>query len=292
MTPTHPAAGADPVDPVGVNLDDATVRGFGAEWSRFDHADVAEDELRREFDVYFRHVDPAGLAGAQVLDVGCGTGRWARFVAPVAARLVLVDAASEALDVARRNLAGFENCEFHHTSVDRLPVPDGSMDLVYSLGVLHHLPDPEAGLRACARAVRPGGRLLVYLYYRFDMRPAWFRAVWRASDLLRRGIARLPFDLRRAVADVLAFTVYLPLARTARLLRRRGVDVSGLPLASYADRSLYWLRTDALDRFGTRVEHRFTRDEIVAMLTRAGLEEPRFVEDAAFWTVVARRPAA
>lgn len=276
----------------GGNLDDATVRGFGAEWARFDHADVPEDELRREFDVYFRLVDDALLDGADVLDVGCGTGRWARFVAPLARRLVLVDAAEDALDVARRTLSAHPACEFHLASVDDLPVPDGSMDLVYSLGVLHHLPDPEAGLRACARAVRPGGHLLVYLYYRFDMRPAWFRAVWRASDVLRRGVSRLPFPLRRAVADGLALTVYWPLSRLARLVRWTGGDPSGLPLSAYADRSFYWLRTDALDRFGTRLEHRFTRPEIEGMLGRAGLVDVRFVEDGAFWTALARRPVA
>ena len=272
------------------NLDAATVRGFGAEWARFDHATVSEVELRHEFDGYFRHVGEDLLRGAAVLDVGCGTGRWARFVAPLADRLVLVDAASDALDVARRTLAGFDNCEFHLASVDRLPVEDASMDLVYCLGVLHHLPDPEAGLRACARAVRPGGHLLVYLYYRFDGRPAWFRGLWRVSDVLRRAVSRLPVPARRAVAEVLALAVYWPLARTARLLRRSGRDTAGLPLAAYAERSLYWLRTDALDRFGTRLEHRFTRTEIEAMLARAGLVQPRFVEDAAFWTVLARRP--
>src|SRR5690606_17467775 len=119
-------------------------------------------------------------------DAGCGTGRWAAFVAPRVRTLHCVDASERALDVARRHLAGRDNGVFHHASVADLPFEDGSMDFGYSLGVLHHVPDTAGGIAACARKLKPGAPFLVYLYYAFDNRPPWFRAVWKASDMGRR----------------------------------------------------------------------------------------------------------
>ena len=168
--------------------------------------------------------------------------------------------------MARRNLATSENVEFHHASVDEIPLEDGSMDFGYSLGVLHHVPDTGAGIGACVRKLKPGAPFLVYLYYAFDNRPAWFRAAWKASDLLRRAICSLPFGLKKLVTDVIAATVYFPLAKLAMLFEKFGASVDVLPLSTYRKHSFYTMRTDALDRFGTRLEQRFTRDEIREML--------------------------
>lgn len=275
------------------NIDEATVTGFGEEWSRFDQSDLDEAEARAHFDRYFSLV-PSGTLGPQsaVMDVGCGSGRWARLVAPRVGRLVVVDPAADALAVARRNLGDHPNVVFHQASVDDLPGEEGTMDLVYSLGVLHHVPDTAAGIRACARKLKPGGRLLVYLYYAFDNRPSWFRRIWRVSDVLRRRVSALPFARRKLVADVIAVLVYWPLARTARLAEALGRDPSTIPLSFYRRASFYTMRTDALDRFGTKLEQRFTRSEIERMLTDAGLVDIRFRDGEPYWCATAVRPPA
>jgi SAM-dependent methyltransferase len=200
-----------------------------------------------------------------------------------------VDASAAALDVARRALAGVHNVQFHHASIGDLPLTSGSLDFGYSLGVLHHLPDPQGGLEACVRTLKPGAPFLVYLYYAFDNRPWWFRAVWRLSDVLRRGISRLPYRLRYLSSQAIALAVYWPLARTAWIVERLGFAVSSFPLSAYRSRSLYAMRTDALDRFGTRLERRFTRDEITKMMKQAGLEDIRFHTGGAFWCAVGRK---
>ncbi|MEX2140289.1 MAG: class I SAM-dependent methyltransferase [Pirellulales bacterium] len=272
------------------NLDRAVVDGFGDEWSRFDQLALASHEHQTLFDTYFAIFPWASLpAGAVGADFGCGSGRWARLVAPRVGKLHCVDASAAALDVARRALASVHNVQFHQASIGALPLEDESLDFGYSLGVLHHLPDPQAGLDACVRTLKVGAPFLVYLYYAFDNRPRWFRAVWRASDVLRRGISRLPYGPRYLLSQIIAVAVYWPLARTARLLERLGVAVSTLPLSAYRDRSLYSMRTDALDRFGTRLEKRFTRDEIARMMARAGLADVRFHAGGAFWCAVGRK---
>ena len=91
------------------------------------------------------------------------------------------------------------------------------------------------------------------------------------------------------VTDVIAASVYLPLARAARAAERLGAPVDLVPLSSYRSASFYTMRTDALDRFGTRLEQRFTRDEIRRMMENAGLADVRFSDEAPFWCAVGRR---
>jgi hypothetical protein len=84
-------------------------------------------------------------------------------------------------------------------------------------------------------------------------------------------------------------TVYWPLARAARFAESKGANVGNWPLSPYRDLSFYTMRTDALDRFGTRLEQRFSRAEIESMMKNAGLEEIRFSEREPFWVACGRR---
>lgn len=269
------------------NADRDVVEGFGDEWSRFDQERLAAAERKSLFDSYFAIFPWDSLPhGSEGADIGCGSGRWARLAAPRVGVLHCVDASGEALAVARRALADAPNVQFHEASVGDLPFTDGSLDFAYSLGVLHHVPDTSAGLAACVRALKDGAPFLVYLYYAFDNRPDWFRRVWQGSDVLRRGISRLPYPFRYAVSQAFAVGVYWPLARASRLLERLGFPVDVLPLSAYRDKSFYTMRTDALDRFGTRLEQRFTRQEIAEMMRQAGLGNIAFHDGLPFWCAV------
>jgi SAM-dependent methyltransferase len=268
------------------NLDPAVVEGFGQEWTRFDQSAVRQDELQALFQAYFSvfpwEMLPANATG---FDLGCGSGRWAQFVAPRVGRLHCVDASEAALAVARKNLEAHSNCEFHCASVDAIPLPDGSADFGYSLGVLHHIPDTQKGVVECIRKLKPGAPFLLYLYYAFDNRPRWFQALWRISDIGRRMLCRLPFTLRSALCDLIAAIVYWPLARLSAALERLGMNVGHLPLSAYRHRSFYAMRTDALDRFGTRLERRFSREQMRMMMEKAGLQRIVFSESV-FWCAV------
>jgi len=272
------------------NIDEHVVEGFGDEWTRFDQSTLSAEEVREVFDSYFSifpwHELPPGAVG---FDFGCGSARWSRLVASRVGRLHCIDASPAALDVARRALAGHSNCELHLAPVDRIPLPDASADFGYSLGVLHHIPDTPAALRDCVRKLRPGAPFLVYLYYRFDNRPRWYAMLWRSTELARYIVSRLPHAFRYALSQLLAAAVYWPLARLARLAERLGLDVKSFPLSFYRHRSFYVMRTDALDRFGTRLEQRFTRVEMRQMMLDAGLTDIVFSDRAPFWCAVGRR---
>jgi len=188
-------------DKTASNYDETVVEAFGEEWMRFDQSELSDEELKDAFLGYFDifpwdRVD----ASAEGFDMGCGSGRWAKLVAPRVEKLNCIDASAQALDVAKANLAAYSNCCFYHSSIDATPLDNASQDFGYCLGVLHHIPDTFSGLASCAQKLRPGAPFLLYLYYAFDNRPVWFRAIWKMSDLLRRMTAKLqkwPHSLRQ-----------------------------------------------------------------------------------------------
>jgi ubiquinone/menaquinone biosynthesis C-methylase UbiE len=272
------------------NVDHQVARGFGEEWSTFrqDEDHLSQQQRAAIFEDYFR-IFPWSLLpadGGTGIDVGCGTGRWAMLVASRVTHLHLLDASPAALAVARDNLGLVKNVTFYANSVAEIPLPPHSLDFAYSLGVLHHVPDTPAAIDAIARKLKPGAPFLVYLYYAFDNRPAWYRGLWSATNLARRMISRLPHAFRLVVSRVIAALIYWPLARVARLVSEFGLSPKSLPLSYYADKSFYVMRTDAYDRFSTRLEKRFTRVEIEQMLQSAGFENVRFSDREPFWCAV------
>ena len=269
------------------NFDPKTVKGFGSEWATFDQSPLLPEELQVAFDKYFSLISFEDLGESKVvLDVGCGSGRWAQLVAPKVTKLHLIDPSSSALEVARKNLQNFSNCEFHLATTQDLPVEDESCDFVYSLGVLHHIPNTVAGIADCVKKLKPGAPFLLYLYYRFDNRPLWFKGLWFISNMLRKLLSIFPFALKKFITDLIAIGVYFPLARLSRFVEKCGGNPSTLPLSIYRNGSLYTMRTDSLDRFGTRLEHRFTRVEIQRMMETSGLKDIRFRESEPFWCAV------
>jgi len=274
------------MDPTAERID--VIDCFGEEWNRFDQTGLTDDERIAAFEAYFEVFPWNDLpADATGFDLGCGSGRWAAHVAPRVGTLHCIDP-SDAIDVARRNLRDDDNVVFHRRTAAELPLEPDSMDFGYSLGVLHHVADTEGALRAAVKALKPGAPLLVYLYYAFDNRPPWFRALWQASDVARRVIARQPSCVRQLICDGLAGSVYYPLARGAAVGERLGINVAGWPLSAYRHRSLYAMRTDSLDRFGTRLEKRYTRQQMEALMCDAGLTDIRFCSSV-FWCAVGIR---
>jgi hypothetical protein len=97
--------------------------------------------------------------------------------------------------------------------------------------------------------------------------------------------------MRRATARIIAITIYLPLARSAKLLKKLGKNVSNFPLHHYANMPFVMLQNDALDRFGTSLEQRFNKVEIIEML-RAGnfdISSVKFSTSEPFWTFSVRK---
>jgi len=274
------------------NIDLDVAAGFGHEWSTFRQTETDLSAANREaiFQSYFRIFPWEELSPHPVgADIGCGSGRWSVMVAPKVGHLHLLDASPDALGVARQNLSKFNNVSFHLASVGDMPLDDGSLDFAFSLGVLHHVPDTAAAIRTISAKLKPGAPFLIYLYYALDNRPWWYRGLWRISNVFRLVISRLPPKLRLIASQIIAVAIYWPLARAAAFVENIGLSPAGVPLESYRHRDFYVMQTDAYDRFCTKLEHRFTRQEIAEMLSGAELRDIQFSEHVPYWCALARK---
>ncbi|MBT5400304.1 class I SAM-dependent methyltransferase [bacterium] len=268
------------------NIDQNTVSSFGNEWYDFDQSKMSYMEIKKIFDEYFS-IFPFYLLTdkSEGFDMGCGSGRWARLMAPKVKKLHCIDPSS-AIEVARRNLSDCNNIIFHKSSVDKVLLSKSSQDFGYSLGVLHHVPDTEKAIKSCVFLLKTGAPLLLYLYYNFDNRPFFYRTIWKFSDMLRYLIYHLPYKIRRIMTDIIAIAIYYPLARLSYILSLLDVNTSNIPLSYYKDHTFYTMRTDSRDRFGTPLEKRFTKAQIEIMMKNSGLGNIHFSDSAPYWCVV------
>lgn len=273
-----------------LNSDKKTVESFGQEWDAFDQFDA--NELKSIGNEYFDIIGPAHLdKSSLVLDVGCGTGRWSRYISEKVRFVEAIDPSNAVVNAVK--LTGeISNIRISQAGVDSIPFADETFDFVLSLGVLHHIPDTAAAMRNCVEKAKIGGHFLVYLYYSLDNRGWMFKSLFHCSNLLRRGISKLPFGLKKFCCNVIALTVYLPLARTgtlfSKILPKRSF-YKKLPLFYYSNKSFYIMRNDALDRFGTPLEQRFSKTQIRDMMANSGLTDIVFSEKTPYWHAVGKR---
>lgn len=271
------------------NIDAEVVNAFGVEWSKFSvHNDESVRELRKE---YFDIIDETVVnKNTYMIDIGCGSGRWTDYFTDKAGFIEAIDP-SDAVLAADNMLGKKENVRITKASVDTIPWDDNTFDFGMSIGVLHHIPDTKLALMNCVKKIKPGGHFYVYLYYRFDNRGFIFKSIFYLSNLMRLVISRMPSWLKKATCDVLAALIYWPLSRFAGLLHKINLHklAKKIPLEPYYNKPFYNLRNDCLDRFGTKLEQRFLRSEVEAMMKEAGLTDIKFGEQSAFWHAVGRK---
>lgn len=262
-----------------------TARSFGYEW---EHFGALRDEWRRNFLDYMRPHDAGSLAGKLLLDVGAGSGRHSHQARELGARVVAVDV-GPAIDVARRNLP--TEVLTVQADAEALPFEEGAFDLVASIGVLHHLPDPERAFRSVARHVRPGGHVQIYLYWQPLQR--WHRLLLGMVRAARRVTTRLPHRVLHVLSYPIAALATAAFVVPHRVLRRFPATrplAQRLPLRAYADYPFGVCVNDQFDRFSAPLEHRYTRDEVRGWLERAGFEDVQVLPNHG-WLGSGRRPA-
>jgi ubiquinone/menaquinone biosynthesis C-methylase UbiE len=270
-------------------VDEKVVESFGEEWKKFNSFDEAEiDKIGKQyFDILPNSIYSSNVT---VLDVGCGTGRWTKYLA---GKVGLIDAVdpSEAIFAADKFLNDCPNVRLTKATSESLPFADNTYDMVMSIGVLHHIPDTKKAMMDCVSKVKRGGYFYTYLYYSLDNRGKLFKAIFWASNLLRRFISTLPTGPKKFTCDILAVVIYMPFVLMARFLHAIGLKkaASRLPLSIYRDKSFFIIRNDALDRFGTSLEQRFSKQQIYEMMSQCGLTEIQFSDMEPYWHAIGKK---
>ena len=205
------------------NQDPKVIKEFGDEWTKFNYSDVELEKLKENFDQYFS-IFPWWLISNKSVgfDMGCGSGRWAQFVSPLVKKLNCIDP-SQAIEVAKVNLRAHKNITYYKETTDNCSLIEGSQDFGYSLGVLHHIPNTTEALKDCGKLLKSGAPFLLYLYYNFENKPLWFRAVWKITDYVRKFVSKLPKSAKMFCCSIIALGVYFPLTRTANILEKNRI---------------------------------------------------------------------
>jgi SAM-dependent methyltransferase len=271
------------------NLDQEVINSFGHEWAAFDYSEGESDEaLDKQFLAYCAPVDldQFNTDSAVAADFGAGSGRWTARLLPYFSLIYALEPSDGAIKVLKNKFKNETQIRILQETVGANSIPDESIDLAISLGVLHHIPDTGVAIKDVASKIKSGGVFLCYLYYTLENKPLYYRGLFWTTSSLRWVISRLPYAMRRLIAQVIAALIYLPMARIAKLLENMGKNTSNFPLHHYADMPFVMLQNDARDRFGTRLEQRFSKKEITEMLVNAGfdLSTLEFSNMEPFWT--------
>jgi ubiquinone/menaquinone biosynthesis C-methylase UbiE len=271
------------------NIDDKTVNSFGEEWTKF--SDFSEKEIQTLGDEYFDIVTSEHInKNSVVLDMGCGTGRWTKYLSSKVKFVEAIDP-SDAILSAAHLLKNEKNVRISKAGSESIPFEDNTFDFVFSLGVLHHIPDTQQAMQMCVNKLKKDGYFLVYLYYSLDNRGVFYNFTFLLSNLVRKLISSMPANLKKVLCDFIAYVVYLPMIGLSNLLSFFGIKsiAQKIPLHHYSGKSLNVIRNDALDRFGTPLEQRFSKSEINSTMEKCGLKNIVFSENAPFWHAIGQK---
>lgn len=242
---------------------DSYADSFSFEWNKFYNVQLDLYNNRRPSSerAFKDHtgLTPKDLEGKLVLDAGVGAGRYSEVVSRWGAEVVGVDLGL-AVDAAQKNLASRTNVHLAQADIFQLPFAPESFDVIFSIGVLHHTPDPRAAFQKLVPLLKPGGTIVIWVYGK-AMVHAFAGAEW-----LRKLTTKLPLRM-----NYLLSTVAIPLHYLS------GVPVLGYFIKSFFPCSThsYWRERwlDTFDYLTPRYQWKFTYPKVFGWFKDAGLEE-------------------
>jgi SAM-dependent methyltransferase len=278
VTPVRPRSGATTEE----DLTARSIADFGEQWSRYEDNPGYYGSLDLFADLVEPLMTVEEVRGRKVAEVGSGTGRLVRMLASAGAAHIIALEPSDSMTVLKRNTADIaDRIDYVRARGEALP-GFGTLDLVVSVGVLHHVPDPRPIMRRAHEALRPGGRILIWLYGREG------NGAYLALALPLRAIAqRLPHPVLAGLCRVLD----VPLVAYMHLCRW-----IPLPLRHYMSHHLARLSPDVrrltiYDQLNPAWAKYYTRAEAVELLAGAGFVDVRAHHRHGYsWTVVGTRP--
>ena len=264
-----------------------TALSFGYEWNRFHEM---YEEWEKQFLDYMQPHGPEFFKGKKVLDAGCGSGRFAYYAGKYAREVWAIDL-GPAVEVARKNTAALENVHVVQADLYHPPFPLESFDFIYSLGVLHHLPEPETAFQNLLRYLKPGGEIQIYLYWQAERRPIKSLLLSLVNSV--RGLTtRMPhwavhtFAYPSAAAAFLFFVWPYRLMQLVPALRPVAAN---MPMKQYAVLPFRVCVNDQLDRFSAPIENRYTRSQVETWLSSAGLKKSQVIPNFG-WLGTGQKP--
>ncbi|MGO9469024.1 MAG: class I SAM-dependent methyltransferase [Isosphaeraceae bacterium] len=244
-----------------------TKEAYARQWNRY--RIVRPDEDRATF----RNrtgLTSSDLDRAVVLDAGCGMGRYLRIAAESPAALIVGMDLSRSVAAARELTASESRIAILQGDLLRPPFAPATFDHIYSLGVIDHTPDPRATFLALAPLLKPGGRIVVWVYPRERRVVEWMMNAQRAVS------TRLPLGLLEwlchMAAPLGALKRRLILSRQ-RIIQRMGVALHFVTIGVSMHPDAEVRVCDTLDWYAPKYLSRHTFDEVASWFAAAGLTD-------------------
>ncbi|CAB1055297.1 hypothetical protein D1BOALGB6SA_30 [Olavius sp. associated proteobacterium Delta 1] len=261
----------------------ATIDRFGYEWLHF------SDYNCDNFDQFVASLPAEFFNGKLGLDVGCGAGRHVRQASRLGAEVIGIDL-SHAVDAAHLNNIDNDRVHIVQADVYNLPFNNGIFQFIYSLGVLHHLPDPERGYRALPALLSKGGSLFIWVYA-YALRKV-------ALELLRFISQRLSnHNVRRMayLCNLIDYGIFINTYRLLANLPLAGISIkrhSPLRVKEYANYGFSVGYTDWFDRLSAPITNYYRENEMQAWLQHGGLCKTVLrLEGDSWWWLYGERKA-
>jgi SAM-dependent methyltransferase len=239
---------------------------FGRQWTWFRTVQLDSANGSSESETALRETTGwtrRDLEGRRVLDAGVGAGRFAECAAASGAEVYGIDLTA-AVDAAHLNLGHRQNVHLAQADIFALPFRPDTFDRAYSIGVLHHTPDPADAFRRVAATVKPDGELAVYVYARYGL-------AHQSSDLIRRVTTRLPNGVMLALSSA-AVPLY-PLYRipgVGKLLKLV------LPISTLPDWRWRWL--DTFDWYTPTYQWKYLYPEVFRWFEQNGFRDVKLFD--------------
>ena len=266
------------------DLKTRTIRDFGEQWLAFRDNPGYYGSAELLADIFGPLLRIETIAGMRVADIGSGTGRIVNMLLDIGAEHVVAVEPSDAMFVLRENTAvRQQRITCVHSSGEALPAAL-NLDLVVSIGVLHHIPDPAPVVAAAYAALRPGGQFFAWLYGA-EGNEAYLRVV----QPLRKLTTRLPHRLLVGLSWLISFPLelYIALCRWVPLPMHsymRGV-LAKVPRSVRRNQIIY-------DQLNPAYAKYYRREQAEALLIRGGFEHVRLHHRHGYsWSVIGRKRA-
>jgi SAM-dependent methyltransferase len=260
---------------------DETIRDFGEQWLQYSDNQGYYGSLELFSDILFPFLKPEQIGDCRVAEIGSGTGRIVNMLLQAGAGHIVAIEPSEAFGPLRQNLNEPEKVTCLNIRGDELP-SDGDLDYVFSIGVLHHIPNPGPVVKAAYGALKPGGRFLIWVYGKEG------NGLYLALTLpLREITKRLPHFLLASLVEM----IYWPLILYIRLCHFLPLPLKRYLVSVFEKMSREKRRLIIYDQLNPSYAKYYSRPEAEELIHAGGFFDVRSHHRHGYsWTVIGTKP--
>lgn len=253
-------------------LKNDTAESFGFEWLKYPKI---LSQFEKDWKRYFNpQIKKEQIRNKVVADYGCGMAKHGYFIGKYKAKKYIGLDLSEAVEAAYRNTSEFSPL-IVQADIYNIPLKGELIDLHYSIGVIHHLPDPKKGFLSITKIMKQGARIFIWVYGRKNNKRALY-----LYNPVRAVTTKIPKKILYALCHVPASALH-GLNLVHKGLNKIGMKklASKVPLNYYSNFPYSFKVSDSFDVFATPKQLYYKNEEIEAWLKHAKLKNIAILED-------------